>query len=244
MRSAIMIGAALAIGACNDSNAREGHEGGGRAEQIRRDFQVGAFDRVELAGSSDVVVAVGGAPSVRAEGDSRLIERLEIRVENGVLKIGHKKGSWSFGWNKDRPRVTVHVATPSLRGAEIVGSGNVSVDRVQADEFRGGIAGSGDLQIAALQAKAARFEVAGSGNIRAVGRTETADINIAGNGDVAAGALEARRANVSIAGSGNVEARAMDSADIKIMGSGDVTLSGTARCNVSKMGSGNARCTG
>lgn len=236
MRGAILI-PALMLGACSMGEASE--SGG---QPGTRNFQVGAFDKISLTGSSNVVVTVGGAPSVRAEGDSKHLEKLEIIVENGVLQIGYKKGSWSFGWRKDHGPVTVHVSAPSLRGAEIAGSGDMRIDKVQGEAFAAEIAGSGEMQVAALAARAASISIAGNGDVSVAGTAETADISIAGNGDVRAGGLQVRRASVSIAGSGNVETRATESASVDIMGSGDVVVTGGAKCSVSKMGSGEVRC--
>ena len=242
MRKPMMLVPLLLLAACG-ANAQH-KDSGASGQSGRRDFQVGAFDRVELAGSQNVVVKIGGAPSAYAEGDTGLLERLEVKVEDGVLKIGQKKGKWSFGWSGDHGPITVHVTAPSLRGAEVAGSGDMKIDNVQGDRFAAAIAGSGELEVASIRAKSTSFSIAGSGGVRAAGTAETADFSIAGSGDVRAGGLEVRRAKVSIAGSGNVEAKAMESADISIMGSGNADIAGTARCSVSKMGSGNARCTG
>jgi hypothetical protein len=82
MRTALILGSALMLGACNISaDAQEAPGGGGGT--AKRDFQVGAFDKVSLAGSHNVVVTVGGAPSVRAEGDPKVLDRLDIRVDGG-----------------------------------------------------------------------------------------------------------------------------------------------------------------
>ncbi|MFL6846216.1 MAG: head GIN domain-containing protein [Allosphingosinicella sp.] len=240
MRGAMILVPLMALSACGVGSSHERNAASG--QNGRRDFQVGAFDRVELAGSQNVIVAVGGAPSAYAEGDTGLLDRLDVRVENGVLRIGQKKGNWSFGWSKDHGAITVHVTAPSLRGAEVAGSGDIKVDKVQGDGFAASIAGSGDLQIASLTAKTANFSIAGSGGVSAAGSAESGVFEIAGSGDVRAGGLELRRANVSIMGSGNVEAKAMETADISIMGSGDAVITGTAKCNVKKMGSGEARC--
>lgn len=234
MRGAILI-PALMLGACSMGEASESS-----GQPGTRNFQVGAFDRISLTGSSNVVVTVGGAPSVRAEGDSKHLEKLEIRVENGVLQIGYKKGSWSFGRNQGP--VTVHVSAPSLRGAEIAGSGDMRIDKVQGESFAADIAGSGEMQVAALAAKAASISIAGNGDVTIAGTADAAEFEIAGNGDVRAGGLQVRRASVSIAGSGNVETRATESANVDIMGSGDVVVTGGAKCSVSKMGSGDVRC--
>jgi hypothetical protein len=231
----------LVLGACGSGS---GHEKSGASGQNgRRDYQVGAFDRVELAGSHNVIVTVGGAPSAYAEGDTGLIERLEVGVENGVLRIGQKKGKWSFGWSKDHGALTIHVSAPALKSAEVTGSGDMKIDKVQGEAFAGAIAGSGELEIASLTAKAARFEIAGSGAVSASGAADTADFSIAGSGDVRAGGLQVKRAKVSIAGSGNVETKATETADVEIMGSGDAVITGGAKCRIDKMGSGDARCS-
>jgi hypothetical protein len=236
MRSAIL-GAILMLGACTS----HGEENGGPRAMGQRSFQVGAFEKVSLDGSQDVVVTVGGAPSVRAEGDAEALERLDIRVEGGTLKIGSsRRGGW-FNF-RHGGGVTVYVTAPALNGAAIRGSGDMRVDRVQAQAFEAEIAGSGDMQIGALQAARASFSIAGSGGIRAAGTAEDSDVSIAGSGDILLGRLQTRRTSVRVAGSGNVAVHATEAVDGSVMGSGNVTVQGGARCSISKMGSGDIRC--
>jgi hypothetical protein len=161
MRGAILI-PVLMLGACSMGEASE-NEG----QRGTRNFQVGAFDKISLTGSPNVIVTVGGAPSVRADGDSRLIEKLEVKVENGVLRIGYKKGNWSLGWRKGHGPVTVHVSAPSLSGAEVAGSGDMKIDKIEGGDFAGEIAGSGEIQLASLRARKASFSIAGSGGVTA-----------------------------------------------------------------------------
>lgn len=241
MRSALILASMLALGACN--MAAEAQEGSGGGQRAERRFDLAGFDAVLLAGPHDVIVTVGAAHSVRAEGDPETLDRVEIEVEGGTLRIGAKKGKWSFGWT-DRAKTTIYVSLPAIRAASIAGSGDMRVDRVQSERFAASIAGSGDLQIAALRTADAKFSIAGSGNISASGTAQRAGISIAGSGDVNLEGFEARSAEVSIVGSGDVRARAMETADVSIMGSGDVMLSGSARCNVNKRGSGSVRCGG
>ena len=240
MRRLLLIASTLAVAACSANAQRGAGEPGG--EQARRDFEVGGFRSVSLEGAADVVVAVGGPASVRAEGDGRALERLEIRVENGALKIG-TRDEGMFSWGR-HGRATVYVSAPALDGASIGGSGDMRIDRIQAASFNGSVAGSGDMEIATLQAREARFDLAGSGGISAAGRADAVNISIAGSGNVMLDALEARRADVSIAGSGDVSLRATEAVQGSILGSGDIVVHGTARCNVSKLGSGDVRCGG
>lgn len=240
MRKFIALASILALAAACSVDARQDDEHPRRGAQGQRDFQVGAFDSVSLEGAHDVVVTAGAAPSVRAEGDAEAIERLDIRVENGVLKVGTRRGSW-FG--RSHGRVTVHVTGPAtLKAASIGGSGDMRIDRVEGPSFDASIGGSGDMEIGALSAARTHFSIAGSGDIRAAGRGEQTEISIAGSGSVAAGGFEARTAEVSVVGSGDVALRATGTVDASIMGSGDITISGGARCTVSKLGSGDVNC--
>ena len=241
MRTTLILASALILGACNmAADAQGGAEGGGPRSQ--RSFDLAGFDAVSLAGPHDVIVTVGPAHSVRAEGDTETLNRLKIEVQGSNLKIGMEHGNWSDGWKRDRPKTTIYVTLPAIRAAAIAGSGDMKVDRAEGTRFAGSIAGSGDLQIASLRTGDADFSIAGSGGITAAGTAGKADISIAGSGDVNLEGLEIRTASVSIVGSGDVRARAMETADVSIMGSGDVSLTGPAKCNVSKRGSGSVRC--
>lgn len=239
MRKFLAIALIAILAAACSAGAQDG-DGDRAAAQTSRNFEVGAFQTVALEGSPDVVVTVGGAPSVRAEGDAEAIERLDIRVENGTLKIANRSNS---GWfSSNRGRVTVHVSAPALNGASIGGSGDMRIDRVQTAAFDASIGGSGDMEIGALRAGRANFSIAGSGGIRASGSADDADISIVGSGSVSAEGFEAKRAEVSVVGSGDVSIRATEAVDGSILGSGDVTVRGAARCSVSKTGSGDVHC--
>jgi len=245
MRSALLLTSVLALAACNVSgHARDNGDTdeGPVGPTIKRDYALSGFERIRLAGSHDVVVTVGPAAAVSAEGDQRTLDRLEIKVENGELRIGSKKrNGWFSGENRSRG-VTIRVTLPKLAAASIAGSGDMRIDKVEGDRFGGEIAGSGDMEIAALKVGAADFSIAGSGGVTARGSAESSSISIAGSGDVDTAGLTARTAKISVMGSGNVSANVSESADVSVMGSGDVEMSGAGRCTVHKMGSGDVRC--
>jgi hypothetical protein len=233
MRAVLLAGALALLSGCGD--------GAQARAQARRDFQVGAFDRIDLAGSPDVVVAVGAQPSVRAEGDAATIERLEIAVVEGELRIGMRPGSGNWGGHR---RVTIHVTVPALRAASISGSGDMRIDRIEGARFAGQIAGSGDLDVTALRVGEASFAVRGSGGISAAGAAPRATLNVAGSGGLSLAGFETADAAISLAGSGDIALRATRTAAIQLDGSGDVTIAGPAHCTIAKTGSGDVRCGG
>ena len=237
-RYTILAVAAVTLSACGMLRAESGDGG----PSGTRSFGVRGFDRVALRGPDDVVVRVGGAESVTATGPEDVLERLEVEVVNGELRVGRER-KWNMGWSSERKPVVVTVTLPQLRGAAVAGSGDMKVDRVQTASFEGSIAGSGNLAIGSLQAEAAELNIAGSGGASVVGQTRSLDISIAGSGNLSAQGLKAERAKIKIAGSGEVSAQVSGEADVSIVGSGDVNLVGNPRCKISKMGSGTVRCS-
>jgi hypothetical protein len=205
----------------------------------QRAFQAAGFDRVELAGPFNVVVTVGGAHAVRAEGDTGLMEHLDIRTEGGLLLIGFENG---YNFSGNHGQVTVHVTTPALSAADISGSGDMQVSPFRTRSFAGLVAGSGNLVLERVDADTASFEVAGSGNLRGSGSAGETRVEIVGSGNVRLAGLNANRTHVSVAGSGDAEVRAARDATVEIVGSGNVAVEGGARCSVTEIGSGRVRC--
>jgi hypothetical protein len=250
MRVPFLLGAFILAGACNAGTPATGAGGGGGARdqanaaasgaQASRDFQVGAFDRINLTGASDVVVTVGGQPSVRAEGDAASIERLEIAVVGGELRIGMREGNWS-GTHRG---VTVRVTVPSLQAAALAGAGDMRIDRVEGQRFAASIGGAGDLDVARLRVGNASFTLTGAGNIRAVGGAQQASATLRGTGNLDLDGFEATDATVALSGTGSVELRATGTAQVQLSGVGNVEIEGSARCTVAKSGLGHVRCGG
>lgn len=238
LRIASVAAVALLAAGCHFSADAEERDAG---PEVSRSYQVGAFDKIEVAGPYDVNVVTGGQPGVSAKGGENLLSETDVIVENGTLKILPKKHHGvRFGWKRGKAVFSVNAA--SLRGAAIAGSGGVSIDKIAGD-FEGDVAGSGALRLASVAGGKVKLSVAGSGDVQAAGKADSIDISIAGSGDVNAGGLATRAADVSIAGSGNVTANASQTADVSIMGSGDVEVTGGAKCSVSKAGSGDVRCS-
>lgn len=240
----MLIAALLPLAACGNFDIDSDDDGGkgvpATGSGDARTYAVADFSGVELRGPDDVDVTVGPAFSVRAQGDEAQLGRLKIERVGDTLRIGRIKTagiSWSRGEG-----VKVHVTMPRIAAGSIAGSGNLAIDRVEAETFKGSIAGSGDLTLGAVTTRTLRLSIAGSGDITAAGITGAARIEIAGSGGVDGAKLAASSADISIAGSGDASARVDGPAKIAILGSGDVTLSGKPQCQTSKMGSGTVRC--
>ena len=241
MRTVMMIAAALPLMACGAvASTGSGEPAAGTG--TTRAFSTKDFDTIELSGADDVAVTIGAGFSIRAEGPTEELDKLELVKDRGTLKIGRQRNSVGWNWSEGGKGVKVYVTLPRLAAAAIAGSGDMSIDRIDGGDFSGAVAGSGDLTIGALKVGVAKLSIAGSGDISASGTAQAIDVSIAGSGNVAAPRLKAAKADVSIAGSGDVEADVNGDASVSIVGSGSAMLGANARCKVSKMGSGDVRC--
>lgn len=229
----------LALSACSEGRAQSA------GPAISRSWQVGNFTGLEVSGPYDVKVVTGKAVSVAANGPQRLLDDTDVVVEGGKLHIRPKKKNWlasMSNWRSSGPS-TFTVTVPSLTEAGIAGSGNMEIDQVTGDSFKGGVAGSGDLRVGRMAVQQLDLGIAGSGRIIAAGEARRAKYGIAGSGDLDASGLKAVDAEAEIAGSGDIKAFATGTARASIAGSGDIAITGGARCTSSKNGSGDIRCS-
>jgi hypothetical protein len=207
-----------------------------------RSYRVGSFDTVASIGPNTVIVHLGGAPAVTAQGPAETLDKMEVVVEHGDLQIRPKREFRDhFDWRGVEP-ATFTVTAPRLAGATLAGSGDMRVDRAEGDRFEATVAGSGDLAIGSLRVSRANLVMAGSGGLTARGSAGQASVSVAGSGKVRASGVVSRTASVTIAGSGTAELTAQDTANVSIVGSGDATITGRAHCNVTRIGSGHLRC--
>jgi len=205
-------------------------------------FAVDGFSAVEATGPDDVDVRVGSGFSVRAEGDTGIMARLEIVRNGDTLEIRRKSNS-GFSWGGEKGQVKIYVTMPRITAASTTGSGDIAIDHVEGDAFKVDATGSGDLAIASMNVQRAEFSLTGSGSVSTGGTARTGSFSIAGSGDIDAARLSLTQADVDVMGSGNVSATVAGPAKVAVTGSGDVTLTGGAKCATSKTGSGSITCS-
>jgi hypothetical protein len=237
--AAAVIAASAATSACGQHRSEDG------GPTVSRNYQIGNFQQIEVAGPYDVEVRTGSNASVSARGGQKLLERtiVEVKGDKLIIHPERQKGWFHMGWS-NHGNAKFRVTVPQLTGATIAGSGDIRIDRVTGNSFEGVVAGSGGLDVGTLDVQQLKLAIAGSGGAKAgSGKAQTAKYDIAGSGDVDAGQVTTQDVDVSIAGSGSIRAHSSGTAKVSIMGSGDVDISGGAKCSISKAGSGDVRCS-
>jgi len=235
----------LSLAACDGSIARAVGEVGnssfpGGIEIGTSDIDPGEFNGVSLAGPDNIVFTTGSNFSIRAEGNSAVLEQLRYKIDDGQIKIG--RDSDEKFWNRSSKAATIYISAPALSNAKIAGSGNMKVDQMVEDSASISIAGSGNINVAKMETAAFNAKIAGTGDMTIAGSATNAKISVAGSGDVSGKALKAETAKISIAGSGDVTLSSDGAVDAKVVGSGDIRVHGSAKCKSRTVGSGDINC--
>ncbi|MDO7841334.1 head GIN domain-containing protein [Sphingomonas immobilis] len=210
----------------------------------QRSYSIGSFDRVRVSGPYRVIVTLGASPSGVAEGDMRVTDLLDIRVEGTTLIVKGRNSAWG-----EQPAAgssgaaVIRVSTQAIRAVTMTGAGQVSI----AGPFRGqridlAMIGNGTLDAPALDADQLFASVLGSGSMTLGGRAAKVQLTTSGTAGITASALDAGDLTVRLDGSGAIAARARYTAGITASGLGSVTVYGTPACTVNRTAQGPVSC--
>src|SRR3954471_5113847 len=100
-----------------------------------RTFPVAAFDKVSVSSGITAIIEVGGAAAVSADAaNSAILDRLQVEVRGDKLEIGFRSDffDWIFNFGQNKG-VVVHVASPSVVGAEASSGADVDVTGMTGD---------------------------------------------------------------------------------------------------------------
>jgi hypothetical protein len=188
---------ALIAGGCTDLGSDDTRiKGSGVVVSETRD--IGSFDRLAVEGSGEVIIEVGPASSIEIEAEDNVMPVLTTDISNGRLVLSVEDGNRLREIRTPIYRIT----TPALVGVEIAGSGDVTIDGVDAAEFA--------------------VEIAGSGRVQPTGTADRLSVSISGSGNYDGVWMLVASAEIDIAGSGSVLVNAEETLDVSIEGSGDV----------------------
>lgn len=223
---------------------------------VTENFDLDDFDKVELQASYDVIIKQGTTQEVMVEGQQNLIDRVEMNVSNGNLKLDLQNGSYR---NMD---LKVHITVPTLEKVFNDGSGDITIEEFEAEnlEFliKGSgnidatdaiivsnkmimeIDGSGDMELKDLITDDVQAIISGSGNLEIKdGSTKDLETHNSGSGDMKLYDFESDDCIVTSNGSGDTRVKVMNTLDVQLTGSGDVKYKGNpATVDVDDTGSG------
>ncbi|MEM8516015.1 head GIN domain-containing protein [Janthinobacterium sp. CAN_S7] len=211
------------------------------------------INSIDLAGPIDLVLRRGATPSMKVNGEQRLLSNVATSADGTTLHIGPKGMLFHH-----RQPLQVELVLPSLVRVEVHGNGDSKITGFSGDSFileltgsgdvsftgrykqvQATVNGSGDLDINAGNSDSVVLEMVGSGRIAASGNTKFLRADLSGSGDIDAEHLSADKASVNLQGSGQSTIFVRDATNLSLRGSGDIHVHGNPRQrDAQKNGSG------
>lgn len=179
-----------------------------------------AFDKIGISGGFDkITLREGSTENATIEAEGIDLDKIVTEVEDGVLKIGFKKGNYSYA------KVRISISYKNLKSVANSGSSDVVAETpIRGKSFNYASSGSGDFS-GELQVDELEIAISGSSDMKLRGKAEKQDIAISGSGDVDASNLNGTDAKVAISGSGDVKLACSGKVKTSVSGSGNVTNS-------------------
>ena len=201
-----------AFSKCDDEKIK------GNGKVVSKERALTSFDKINLAGSIDIIIDQNGKEAVTVETDENIQDYIITEVKDGTLNI-HLKEHYDVNATK----LTVRVNCSKLKSINSGGSGDVkTLSAISGDDFSISHGGSGDFDLN-FAVKKLKISHAGSGDYILKGNAEEFNLSSAGSGDVNAKELACTTAKISSAGSGDVVLKKGVTASVSSVGSGDVS---------------------
>ncbi|MFC7420865.1 head GIN domain-containing protein [Iodobacter arcticus] len=231
-------------------------QGSGKIEKQTR--PLAAFTAISSETTGRVEVIQDNTESISIESDDNIIPVIETIIENGTLKIRHKK----FDLETKTLNIIVHVKninSLNLSGSGMItapvlsakkfsinvgGSGKILLDKLDAADLSVNLGGSGGAAIQSLKNEGLDLSLGGSGSFKAAGMTNKLSISIGGSGRIDTAQLKAKEVSLSVAGSGQIIVAAQNKLSASVAGSGNIQYYGDPQTHLSMMGSGTLKRVG
>ena len=209
-----------------------------------------SFSEIISEASFNVYISHDSVYQVVVEAESNIIPFVLTTVNGDRLIIDTRENLTTH-----QP-VNIYIKTPYVSNVELDGSGLVSLDTLEADNFRLELNGSGDVRGKVnadylyadidgsgnirLEATCYSIEskISGSGDISLLGSADKGMFKVSGSGDVNAFDFKIKECQAKISGSGDIYVNVTNLLDANISGSGSIYYMGDPVVNSSISGSG------
>ncbi len=211
------------------------------APATERTVMLTGFDRVRVEGPFEVEVRTGAGSGARViADDGRAADAVNVRVQGTTLVVSARIDGWGGYPGERTAPARVVVTTPGIRGASVVGSGRLAVDRMRGQSVDVAVTGPGTIAVRAIDADLLNAVRVGTGQLAVQGRSARARFVGSGPGSIDARELAVDDLTATLEGPGDAGFTANRSATINASGTGTVDVAGVERCTV--RGTAPVRC--
>jgi len=210
----------------------------GTGDMVSRDFAVGNFTGIDIAGGYVVVYRNSQTNAVTVNMQENLFEYLEVTVNSqGVLQISSTRSFRTSSSNTPR----IYVSAPYLSEIHVGGALTTeNWDTIRTERLFIHAAGAVDAAID-MEVDELELVLAGAGTFDFSGTADAANFALAGAGEINGEDLQTRIATVSIAGASSATVAVSDVLNATISGVGTIYYIGDPQINRTVAGIGTIR---
>ncbi|MBA9075794.1 GIN domain-containing protein [Rufibacter quisquiliarum] len=191
---------------------------------VSKIYNVSDFNEVEAGGAYHIRIKQSYRHHVRVTGSEKELDRLQIREQNGVLRIKRDNGYFKF-WGMNTKAILIEIETPDLRSVDLSGAAKAEIIGFAPDNFE--LQQSGASQVAmAISTQNLDAELSGASQLHLKGHADQLDINASGACSINALRLTAVRANLDLSGASDAEVNVKEYLQAHASGASDVRYTG------------------
>jgi hypothetical protein len=208
----------------------------GNGDVVTVNRTVTDYSSIELSMEGDVYFSTAADYTLSIQAEENICNQIQTYTSGSKLIIKVKDGI-VLG---DHEPIKITVSAPSVSKFNISGSGSIHVtNRPTGSPVEATISGSGNIFINEVVADMFKGTISGSGNIEVYGGiVNQEELKISGSGNIKMQQVVADSVEATISGSGSIYTHAVKLLEATISGSGNIYYYGTPVINTHISGSG------
>ncbi len=199
-----------------------------------REYNVDSFGKIDIGGAFDIVLIKGDAPKVKITAEEKMFEKINVEVNDGVLKISFKSKRI-----KSSPNIKVHITFSELNSLILSGASKLSsASPIDLSKLEVKSSGASEIDLE-LNTEELEVDVSGAGKVKLAGVAKNLIAEVSGAGELKAKQLTTENTDVSVSGAGNANVYASNEFTCHVSGAGNVNYTGDPKTkSINKSGSG------
>ncbi|WP_337040595.1 head GIN domain-containing protein [Emticicia sp. 17c] len=196
-----------------------------------KNFDIKNFDKLEMGNAFHVTVKHGSDFKVEAKGESRDINDLIVRKENGELKIYYSK------WRLRRYRMEIEIEMPTLKEVDFSGASTATIDGFNnLDELEVDLSGASRATLF-TKAQVYKVDLSGASELSIQGSGQEIIADLSGASVLNAFDAPVKKATFEISGASTGRVNVLEKLSVRASGASKVEYRGNPEVKASTSGS-------
>ncbi len=179
--------------------------------------EIGRFTGIDAGGAFDIFLSQASETKLVVETESKNLEKVITKVNNGVLEITSKG-------IKHSDKLVVYITTPEIESIDIHGAASLEgLTSLQGDHLKIKASGASDSKLE-LYYNSLYTDISGASSIVLSGNVPKHTAKVSGAGDISAAKLNTEVSKVNVSGAGSASVNASAEVVSNTSGAGSIDL--------------------